>query len=97
MCGNNIVEKGEQCDDGNTLSGDSCDRYCRLAGSTCGNGVLDPYEECDDGNNYSGDYCTNICQRFTPDTGTKTDLLWLLFGVSMLTTGVVLYRKRTSK
>jgi LPXTG-motif cell wall-anchored protein len=96
MCGNGVVERGEQCDDGNTLSGDSCDRYCRAAGSTCGNGMLERYEECDDGNNYNGDSCTNICQRYTPDTGTN-DILWLLLGISILTTGLVLYRKYTER
>ena len=28
ICGNGIVEDGEQCDDGNTLSGDGCSEYC---------------------------------------------------------------------
>ena len=27
-CGNNIVEEGEQCDDGNTKNGDGCSKYC---------------------------------------------------------------------
>lgn len=29
VCGNGIVEAGEQCDDGNTLSGDGCDANCQ--------------------------------------------------------------------
>ncbi|MBU52188.1 MAG: hypothetical protein CL920_26135 [Deltaproteobacteria bacterium] len=27
-CGNNTVESGEQCDDGNQISGDGCSRHC---------------------------------------------------------------------
>jgi cysteine-rich repeat protein len=29
VCGNGIVEVGEQCDDGNTVSGDGCDANCQ--------------------------------------------------------------------
>jgi MYXO-CTERM domain-containing protein len=29
MCGNRIVERGEECDDGNTRSGDGCSNVCR--------------------------------------------------------------------
>lgn len=37
VCGNGVVETGEQCDDGNTLYGDCCDGMCQLepAGSLC--------------------------------------------------------------
>ncbi|MFH1131585.1 MAG: lectin-like protein [Pseudomonadota bacterium] len=30
-CGNNIVEQGEACDDGNTVDGDECNANCSLA------------------------------------------------------------------
>ncbi|MBI1827394.1 MAG: PQQ-dependent sugar dehydrogenase, partial [Planctomycetes bacterium] len=30
FCGNNILEPGEECDDGNTLSGDGCSATCHL-------------------------------------------------------------------
>jgi cysteine-rich repeat protein len=36
---------GEQCDDGNTASGDGCSATCIL--ERCKNGVLDPGEQCD--------------------------------------------------
>ncbi|MFP2929988.1 hypothetical protein ACLESO_33295, partial [Pyxidicoccus sp. 3LG] len=29
VCGNNVVEAGEQCDDGNTTNGDGCESTCR--------------------------------------------------------------------
>ena len=30
VCGNNITESGEQCDDGNTISGDGCSLTCQI-------------------------------------------------------------------
>jgi cysteine-rich repeat protein len=45
VCGNGVVEPGEQCDDGNQRDGDGCDSSCRLP--LCGNGILDPGEQCD--------------------------------------------------
>lgn len=30
VCGNGVVEAGEQCDDGNTLSGDGCSATCTI-------------------------------------------------------------------
>lgn len=30
VCGNNVIEMGEQCDDGNTDAGDGCDDTCQL-------------------------------------------------------------------
>src|SRR5262249_36201962 len=30
VCGNHILEPGEACDDGNTISGDGCSSTCRL-------------------------------------------------------------------
>lgn len=92
VCGNSLVEKGEQCDDGNTFSGDSCDRNCRVEGSTCGNSILERGEECDDGNNYTGDKCSNICERELQETG-PIDMLWLVLGLSLFTAGIVTYRK----
>jgi cysteine-rich repeat protein len=32
VCGNNIVETGESCDDGNTVSGDGCSATCQTEG-----------------------------------------------------------------
>ncbi|MFN0245855.1 MAG: DUF4215 domain-containing protein [Kofleriaceae bacterium] len=52
----------EQCDDGNTTSGDGCSDTCRNEG--CGNGQIDPGEQCDGGENppVGGDGCDVNCQ-----------------------------------
>lgn len=47
-CGNDEVEAGEACDDGNTESGDGCSSDCKSIES-CGNGVEDVGEGCDCG------------------------------------------------
>jgi fibro-slime domain-containing protein len=76
VCGDGIVETGEQCDDGNTMPGDGCNGICEIEPgytcpakggkcvliATCGNGVLDPGETCDDGNLKPGDGCSSTCQ-----------------------------------
>jgi cysteine-rich repeat protein len=75
VCSNGVVEKGEDCDDGNTVSGDGCSSICLAEGSTggavCGNSVLEKGtpgsnqgvrgENCDDGNAQSGDGCSALC------------------------------------
>jgi cysteine-rich repeat protein len=79
-CGDYILEVGEQCDDGNTNSGDGCSSSCQIEvcfvcpnpGAPCidycrcGNGVLDPFEACDDGNTVGGDGCSADCQKIEP-------------------------------
>ena len=59
ICGNNITEIGEECDDGNTADGDGCDSACVI--EICGNGKVQIGEECDDGNTISGDGCNATC------------------------------------
>ncbi|HEX3759606.1 MAG TPA: DUF4215 domain-containing protein, partial [Kofleriaceae bacterium] len=59
-CGNGVVDDGEQCDDGNKLSGDGCSPTCQR--EECGNGTMDPGEICDDGNTTSGDGCSADCK-----------------------------------
>jgi cysteine-rich repeat protein len=61
-CGNGVVEPGEQCDDGNTVSGDGCSATCQNE-VVCGDGVVEGDEECDDGNTVSGDGCSATCKR----------------------------------
>jgi cysteine-rich repeat protein len=77
ICGNGIVELGENCDDGtmNNLGGygsstaaRQCNADCFTFGPYCGDGVLQVRftEQCDDGNNTSGDLCDAICREETP-------------------------------
>jgi cysteine-rich repeat protein len=65
VCGNNVLESGEQCDDGNTVESDDCVN-CREA--FCGDGYLGPNEECDPlAPGWSGK-CNEICKRTFYDT-----------------------------
>jgi uncharacterized protein (TIGR03382 family) len=60
VCGNNVIEFGETCDDGNTDGTDACTDACIAA--ACGDGrVYAGVEECDDGNTASGDACSAVC------------------------------------
>jgi cysteine-rich repeat protein len=68
VCGDNHVDEGEQCDDGNTTNGDGCDENCMTEGGGgeqpfCGDGTVDENEECDDGNNTNGDGCNSNCEK----------------------------------
>jgi cysteine-rich repeat protein len=39
-CGNSVIEPGETCDDGNTVSGDGCSSTCQTEdGTTCANAI----------------------------------------------------------
>ena len=73
ICGNSIVEEGEECDDGNADALDGCDEKCliEVEEAVCGNGKVEGSEECDDGNTYPGDGCSEICEEETgdPDCG----------------------------
>jgi cysteine-rich repeat protein len=73
VCGNGTAEFGEQCDDGNTLSGDGCSSGCQLENEppcwpgicrradVCGDQRLSAKEMCDDGNTMGGDGCSADC------------------------------------
>ena len=45
ICGNGLLETGEECDDGNDVDTDGCTNRC--TDGPCGNGKIDPGEECD--------------------------------------------------
>jgi cysteine-rich repeat protein len=63
LCGNSVLDPGEQCDDGNYVSGDGCSEACQLEGlDACGDGVVGAGEQCDDGGNAPGDGCSDTCQ-----------------------------------
>lgn len=61
VCGNGVLESGEQCDDGNTQSGDGCSALCTVETPVCGNGNVEAGEQCDDGNTIPGDGCDASC------------------------------------
>jgi cysteine-rich repeat protein len=66
VCGNNVKEGSEQCDDGNTHNGDLCQSDCTLppvGTNSCGNGRVEGREVCDDGNTDSGDACAADCSH----------------------------------
>lgn len=65
LCGNNILDAGEECDgEINVGEGYVCDQ-CKLKPVNkvlCPNGNIDSGEQCDDGNSVNDDSCTNTCQ-----------------------------------
>ncbi len=67
FCGDGAVDAthGEECDDGNQVSGDLCSATCQSETSDCGNGVVEAGEQCDDGNTTAGDGCDGACQQET--------------------------------
>jgi len=69
VCGNELLEPGEECDDGNNTDGDGCSSTCTLEEppvSVCGNEVVEAGEECDDGNTTGGDGCSSTCTLEEP-------------------------------
>lgn len=63
VCGNAVVEEGEECDMG--VNGDaSCSVSCTLTSITavCGNSLVETGEACEDGNAVDGDGCSSTCQ-----------------------------------
>ncbi len=73
VCGDKLIVKGEQCDDGNKISGDGCNSTCQIevgfvctgepsvCSTVCGDGHLRKLENCDDGNLIDGDGCDSVC------------------------------------
>lgn len=68
LCGNGVVDVGEECDDGNTNGQDGCTNHCTI----CGNGVTRAPEECDDGNRTNGDGCDADCTLTGCGNGIQT-------------------------
>ncbi len=73
ICGNDTVEVGEQCDDGNLVNGDGCSNLCTFEESQeepiCGNNITEIGEQCDDGNLTNGDGCSVSCKVEEVETG----------------------------
>ncbi|MFA5070610.1 MAG: DUF4215 domain-containing protein [Patescibacteria group bacterium] len=59
VCGNNVSETGEQCDDGNLDNNDGCSATCLI--ESCGDGIKQTSEACDDGNIADNDGCSATC------------------------------------
>ena len=75
VCGDGVVQPGEDCDDGDQLPGAVCDERCRF---TCGNGVVDAEhgELCDPGIASGAGACPTACddgQACTQDTLSGSD------------------------
>jgi cysteine-rich repeat protein len=69
LCGNGLIEPGEQCDDGNNSNNDGCLANCTA--SSCGDGYVNMgVELCDDGVN-DGSYggCAANCQSLGAHCG----------------------------
>jgi len=81
-CGNNVVEAGEQCDDGNLINTDACTNACTL--TTCGDGIVQNpngnsvNEICDDGaaNGLPGN-CNLLCTGIIPLCGPTPSWVYL--------------------
>jgi len=77
VCGNSILQEGEECDDGAANSNtrpDACRLDCALP--VCGDGTADPGndEECDDGDFEDLDGCNMSCGLETCGDGIVNDL-----------------------
>ncbi len=60
-CGDNVVQLGEECDDGDLVGGDGCEADCTIT-PVCGDGDIQSGEECDDNNTAANDGCDAACQ-----------------------------------
>jgi fibro-slime domain-containing protein len=79
-CGNGTLDNGEECDDGNNVSGDGCSMTCRqetgfvcptpgspcVSTVACGDGRVGGKEACDDKNTTGGDGCSADCSTVEP-------------------------------
>jgi len=85
LCGNNNIDPGEECDDGNTISGDGCDSTCHTEITTtndcinsnyCKVSVCEPKADGTPQYPQLGDYTINISMKLGPGTWTiKTDAI----------------------
>lgn len=62
LCGNGVIDLGEECDDGNDSNNDRCLNSCII--NVCGDGFIrEGKEECDDSNDDPHDHCKNDCSH----------------------------------
>ena len=62
-CGNNILNTGEACDDGNLLDGDYCASNCSAITGYCGDSIVQSNERCDPLLHHC---CGPTCQSILP-------------------------------
>ena len=69
VCGDNVIDSSEECDDGNITDGDGCSATCAVESTAgvCGDGTQDSGEACDDGNTTDGDGCSATCTNETTE------------------------------
>lgn len=60
VCGDGVLQLGEDCDDGNAVDCDGCSAHC-VVETGCGDGVLCGDELCEDGGNVACDGCSVAC------------------------------------
>ena len=68
VCGNGVLQIGEECDDGNNEDGDGCSSTCQIEAGGCTSGA-----QCDDGNACTSDSCnttTGQCTNTVSAVGT---------------------------
>ncbi len=70
VCGNDIIDEGEDCD-----GGEGCTPECTLSEPVCGNSVVESPEECDDGNQIDDDECSNQCIENVPECTEPTSVV----------------------
>src|SRR5262249_15370166 len=69
VCGDGRKTGMEQCDDGNTVSGDGCSSTCMQEECFIDGVVVPGVEACDDGNTDDDDCCNNACMPATCGDG----------------------------
>src|SRR5207237_149459 len=70
ICGNGVLDHGEQCDDGNTVAGDCCSPTCQFEplGSPCTAATVCTNNACNGTAATTGDSCSGgKCMGFTRD------------------------------
>jgi cysteine-rich repeat protein len=79
VCGDGVVEGLEECDDGNTASGDGCSAHCTLESSTelCADGMdndLDGQVDCADSDCLGDPACSSAtCGNGVVEAGEQCD------------------------
>lgn len=71
LCGNGVVDPGEQCDPPN---GSTCDSNCQNV--VCGDGVRSGDEQCDDGNRTNLDGCDSSCHFEQAQRAVAVQMSW---------------------